>query len=44
MCPLCLSTLGWVIAGGASTGAGALGLLIARARKKGSDDDKYDRN
>ena len=43
MCPLCLSTLGWLVAGGAS--AGTLGLLIARPRKKGrSEDDDHDRN
>lgn len=43
MCPLCLSTLGWVIAGGAS--AGTLGVLIARPRNKGKDHDHdHDRN
>ena len=40
MCPLCISTLGWIIAGGASAGAGALGALIALPRKKGRDHDE----
>ena len=41
MCPLCLSTLGWIVAGGASAGAGALGVLIALPRKKGKDHDDH---
>jgi hypothetical protein len=41
MCPLCLSTLGWIVAGGASAGAG---VLIARPRKKGREHDDHDRN
>ena len=33
MCPLCLSTLGWVVVGGVS--AGSAGTLLAWSKKKG---------
>jgi hypothetical protein len=43
MCPLCLSTLGWLALGGAS--AGGLGALLAKRCRKGNDDgDDHDQS
>jgi hypothetical protein len=36
MCPLCLSALGWIAAGGVS--AAGFGALLVRRRGKGNDD------
>ena len=39
MCPICLSTLGWIALGG-GTGSGALaGLVLAVRRRNQKDED-----
>jgi hypothetical protein len=44
MCPLCLSALGWIAAGGMSS-AGVGALIAWRRRSKGDDhDDSSDRH
>ena len=37
MCPLCLSALGWIAAGGASLAG--IGLLFVKPTRNGEDDD-----
>ena len=37
MCPMCLSTLGWIALGG-GTGGGALAALIVAVKRRGQRD------
>ena len=42
MCPLCLSTLGWIALGGGA-GSGTLGALIVAVRRGKSKEENDDR-
>lgn len=39
MCPLCLSTLGWIVLGGGTAGGGLAGLILAVRRSKPKDEN-----
>jgi hypothetical protein len=39
MCPLCLSTLGWIALGGGASGGALAGLILAVRRSKPRKDD-----
>lgn len=39
MCPLCLSTLGWIALGGGTGGGALAGLILAVRRQKRKDED-----
>ena len=41
MCPLCLSTLGWIAVGG--TGSGTLAALIIAVRRRKPEEEDNDR-
>ena len=39
MCPLCLSTLGWIALGGGTGGGALAGLILAVRRSKPKEED-----
>lgn len=39
MCPLCLSTLGWIALGGGTGGGALAGLILAVRRQKSKEED-----
>lgn len=39
MCPMCLSTLGWIALGGGTGGGALAGLILAVRRYKTKDED-----
>ena len=39
MCPLCLSTLGWIALGGGTGGGAIAGLILAVKRNKQKEED-----
>jgi hypothetical protein len=41
MCPMCLSTLGWIALGG-GTGTGALAALILAVRRRNHEEENND--
>ena len=39
MCPMCLSTLGWIALGGGTGGGAIAGLILAVKRSKQKEED-----
>ena len=40
MCPMCLSTLGWIAVGGGTGGGALAGLILAVKRHKPKEEDR----
>jgi hypothetical protein len=43
MCPICLSTLGWIAVGGGA-GSGTLGVLFIAFKRRQSKEEDHDRS
>ena len=39
MCPICLSTLGWIALGGGTSGGAIAGMILAVKRNKQKEED-----